>query len=250
MYCRTLSLVGLSLVASLAPAFASGASSLHQPFDEILKARVTDGQVDYPGIAAEPKFAVYLESLKNTDAGSIATREEQLAFWINAYNALVIQGILAGRSPASFFGRIEFFKGAEYDVGGRRIDLYDLEHDVIRPYGEPRIHFAIVCASRSCPKLRSEAYDSARLDAQLDEQARAFINDPKRNQTDPVAQTARLSMIFDWFREDFDKHAGSVARYLAPYLEDKAAAAGFAADDWRIDYLDYDWNLNGVPPRR
>ncbi|MGQ0657482.1 MAG: DUF547 domain-containing protein [Chromatiales bacterium] len=238
----------LLLVLLNSPVWAS--SSLHQTFDELLKARVTNGQVDYPGIATDPRFADYLETLKTVDATTLRTREERLAFWINAYNALVIQGILAGGSPSSFFGRIGFFKTADYEVGGRRIDLYDLEHEIIRPLGEPRIHFAIVCASRSCPKLRSEAYDTARLDQQLDDQAREFINNPERNRFDAARRTARLSMIFEWFKEDFEKQAGSVPRYIAPYLNDRSLASEFGAGSYKIEYLEYDWNLNGLPPRR
>ena len=226
------------------------AASVHRAFDEVLKAHVTDGQVDYPGIAADPQFKEYLETLKAFDVNTLETREKQLAFWINAYNALVIQGILEGRSPSSFFGRVEFFKTSEYEVGGRKIDLYDLEHEIIRPLGEPRIHFAINCASRSCPKLRAEAYESTRLDQQLDDQARMFINDPKRNQFDAERKTARLSMIFDWFKEDFEKHSGSVPRYIAGYLGDQAVATEFANGSYQIEHLQYDWDLNGLPPPR
>jgi len=144
---------------------------------------------------------------------------------------------------------VRYFKLQDWPLGGRKISLYDLEHRVLRPLGEPRIHFAIICASRSCPFLRSEAYSAARLDAQLDEQARQFVNDPFRNRFDKATKTAHLSEIFKWFEEDF-QGAGSVQKYIARYIADPEVARDLAQDGYKIQYVDYDWNLNGNPPRR
>ena len=217
-------------------------------FDQVLRAHVTDGRVDYPAIKRDPRFSGYLAALRETDADALATRQEKLAFWINAYNALAIKGILDGLSPASLFGRLKYFKLAKYDAGGKHINLYDLEREVIIPFGDPRIHFAIVCASRSCPKLRSEAYAAGRLDEQLNDNARGFINDAARNRFDVENKTAALSRIFDWFDDDFEQQAGSVQRYLGEYLEDPAAREAADRENFRIHYLKYDWNLNGIAP--
>lgn len=89
-------------------------------------------------------------------------RAEKLAFWINAYNALAIKGTLDGSSPRSFFGKAKFFYTDKYQAGGVKTNLYDLEHEILLPLDDARVHFAIVCASRSCPKLRSEAYTVGR----------------------------------------------------------------------------------------
>lgn len=220
---------------------------MHKTLDEVLKAHVSDGWVDYNGVAADRRFADYVMDLERVDAQKLATRDERLAFWINAYNALAIQGILRGSSPKSFFGKIGFFYNDKYRVGGAVTNLYDLEHEILRPLGEPRIHFAIVCASKSCPVLRAEAFVSDRLDSQLDDSARRFINDPARNRFDREKKLAHLSKIFDWFDKDFVLHSDSVSRYVARYVNDPMLAQELTAGNYKIKYLDYLWDLNGAP---
>lgn len=217
-------------------------------FDALLRANVRAGVVNYPGFQESPSFGAYVADLAKP--ARFAGRNDELAYFINAYNALAIAGILEGLSPATLLGRARYFKFREWPLAGRDISLYDLEHKVIRPLGEPRIHFAIICASRSCPFLRSEAYTAASLDAQLDEQARQFVNDPFRNRFDKATRTAHLSEIFKWFDEDFRASAGSTQRYIARYVADAEVAQGLATDAYRIEWIDYDWNLNGTPPRR
>ncbi len=134
-------------------------------------------------------------------------------------------------------------------MGGERIDLYDLEREIILPLGEPRIHFAIVCASFSRPPLRPEAYPAERLPAQLEANTRRFINDPTRNRFDRNEKIAYLSKIFDWFPEDFERQAGSVLGFVAGYVNDPELAAALASGEYRIEYLKYDWSLNGTPPK-
>lgn len=226
----------------------SSASTIHDTFDQVLMVHVTEGHVDYAGIKSDPRFFRYLETLKSTNPDTFATEEEKLAFWINAYNALAIKGILDGLSPSSFFGRVSYFKTTDYEAGGRKMNLYDLERDVIIPFDEPRIHFAIVCASISCPKLRSEAYIADKLDQQLNDNAIAFINNPGKNALSPDRKTIEVSKIFDWFKKDFDKHSGSVQKYIAQFVVDGELAEALAKESYRIKYLKYDWNLNGNPP--
>lgn len=235
----------LGLLWTLAPP-ARGAE-LHEPFHRVLVDHVDNGRVDYADIARDPRFDEYLSALASTDPG-LNGRDERLAYWINAYNAFAIEGILDGASPSSFFGRIGYFRTRSYTAGGERINLYDLEHDVLIPVGEPRIHFAIVCASMSCPELRSEAYTAAKLDSQLDTQARNFINDETKNRFDREAKVAHLSKIFDWFEEDFVEHSGSVLDYVARYVNDPRLAKELESGTYVVRYLDYDWSLNGIPP--
>jgi hypothetical protein len=221
----------------------------HKAFHEVLQAHVREGQVDYPAIQASEPFRRYLDQLDHVDPG-LLSREARLAFWINAYNAFAIQGILDGLTPAPYLGWYRFFKGRTYRVGGQRLTLSDLEHEILRPqFGDPRVHFAIVCASASCPRLQSWAFEAEQIDRQLDHVARAFINDPTRNRFDRESKTARLSMIFKWFEEDFAHAAGSVQAYLARYVDDADVARDLSGSDFHIEYLDYDWSLNGPAPK-
>jgi hypothetical protein len=237
--------VALIAAAALnAPAPAAGADPAQ--FDALLRAHVNAGHVDYPAFQNAPTFRTYVADLATPVR--LANRAEELAFYINAYNALAIAGILDGLSPSSAIGRQRFFRFRDWPLAGRSVTLHDLEHKLLRPLGEPRIHFAIICASRSCPFLRSEAYVASRLDAQLDAQVRAFVNDPFRNRFDKATKTAQLSEIFKWFDEDF-RTAGSVQKFIARYVADPDVARELAADGYRIEWIAYDWSLNGTPPR-
>jgi hypothetical protein len=222
----------------------------HALFKQVLESHVRDGVVDYPAIQADGRLVAYLAQLERVAPQGFATRNQQLAFWINAYNAFAIKGILDHYSPATYLGRYRYFIGRDYRVGGATINLYDLERQVlIKQFQEPLIHFAIVCASASCPKLPPWAYQPNRLDRQLDVSARAFINDPTRNRFDRKQKIASLSKIFDWFERDFSAAAGSVLAYVARYVDDPALAKELAQPGYRVEFLDYDWSLNGIPPK-
>ena len=245
---KMLSLLGLICLGTALSLNARAESFSHQSFDRVLAENVKDGVVDYPGIAKDARFAGYLKDIADFDPDQLPTVSARLAFWINAYNALAIQGILNGLSPETWIGKYRYFKRAKYRVGGRDIDLYALEHDVILPYGEPRAHFALVWASASCPKLATEAYIGEKLDMQLDRQAREFINDPTRNRFDPAQKTAHLSKIFDWFENEFKSEEGSVPAYVSQYVEDRELAQALKDGKWRVAYQNYDWGLNGRAP--
>lgn len=231
-----------------APAGAVGEA--RDAFAGLLRDHVSAaGAVNYPGIKADPRLAEYLDYLAAADPDSFATDQERLAFWINAYNALAIKGVLDGLSPDGLFARVIFFRTTDYTLAGRQISLYDLERDIIIPFNEPRIHFAINCASASCPILGAAPYVADQLEPQLEAATRAFINDPAKNRFDLAANTASISKIFDWFQADFERAAGSVQKYLASYVADPEAAARLARDGFEVRYLDYDWSLNGAPVR-
>ncbi len=222
----------------------------HRLLNDLLQTSVRDGFVNYPEIQSDQRFAAYLALLNRVNPSALSSEGDQLAFWINAYNACAIQGILDGYSPKPYVGWYRFFKLRTYGIGGARLNLSDLEHEILRKqFHEPRIHFAIVCASSSCPKLPSWAYEGARLDQQLDQSARAFINDPTRNRFDRELRIAYLSKIFDWFEEDFSKIAGSVLQFVAHFVSDADLARDLTAGVYRIAYLEYDWNLNGPMPK-
>lgn len=242
-------LAGLVLCVALPLAAGSAVAQGidHAPFDALLRQHVRNGDVDYRGFQDSAAFKAYLAAL--AAPARLETRAERLAYHINAYNAFAIQGILDGLSPSSLLGRVRYFRLREWPLDGRRITLQGLEHEVLRPMGEPRIHFAIACASKSCPPLRQEAYVSAKLDTQLDDQARLFINDPFRNRYDKASRIAELSEIFRWFGEDF-RGAGSVQKYISRHVADADVAAALARDAYLVEWITYDWTLNGTPPRR
>ena len=222
----------------------------HQAWDRIIQAHVRDGQVDYPGIEADGTLDGYVRALNRIDPTRLAKRQDQLAFWINAYNAFAVQGILDHYSPMTLWGRYRYFIGRDYQVGGTTINLYDLERQVlIEQFHEPLMHFAIVCASASCPKLQPWAYRPEQLDRQLVQVAKAFINDPTRNRFDRNQKVASLSMIFKWYESDFAGAAGSVLAYIARYVDDPELAEELTQPGYRIEYFDYDWSLNGIQPK-
>jgi len=225
-----------------APVFAQPDYSM---LDDLLLSHVQDGFVDYDGIALDPRLDNFIDQLASTAPAALASTAEQKAFYINAYNAIAIRGILDGQSPDSFFGRSRFFKRMRVDVLGESLSLEDIEHGRLRPMGDSRIHFAIVCASLSCPRLASRAYLPATLDAQLDAAAEQFLSDPTRNVFDSNRRVAYVSKIFDWFEEDFVANAGSLQNYLARYVTDQTNARLLRADRFDLKFRDYDWSLNG-----
>ncbi|MCC7542186.1 MAG: DUF547 domain-containing protein, partial [Deltaproteobacteria bacterium] len=179
----------------------------HAEWTALLRQHVHDGRVDYRGFAARgPALDSYLRTLESACRGGYATwsQPERLAYWINVYNAYTVRLVLdhypidsirsIGVLPLAAFR--ETFIPLE-GLRGHRLSLNDVEHDILRgEFADPRIHFAIVCASRSCPALRSEAYRAANLDRQLDEAARAFMRDRTKNHFDSASRTLHLSSIF------------------------------------------------------
>lgn len=229
----------------------------HSAWSALLTRYVREGVVDYAGLKRSGLAALddYLGSLQSVCPGHYDrwTREQQLAFWINAYNAYTVKLILE-HYPLKSIRSIGLLPGAAFRerfipleaLRGKVLSLNDLEHEILRKdFSEPRIHFAIVCASRSCPELRSEAYRAKILDAQLTQAARRFIADPSKNRFDAGARTLKLSSIFDWFREDFERSFKTLPAFIANYSEPALAAALASGQQPRLEFLDYDWSLNG-----
>jgi hypothetical protein len=241
-----MSLIARLLLACLASANVARADDLHAPLDALLPTYVdAQGRVAYRDLAVRGAAGLdaYLQALAVADPSTLP-QADQIAFWLNAYNARALRGVLDGYSGEGVFARKRFFSFYSFPLAGRTRTLDEIENDILRKhFAEPRIHFALVCASTSCPILRREAYRGARLDAQLDEQARGFLGDPGRNQFGP-GETLRLSMIFKWFQADFDKAAGSVATFVTRWAPAPLPAAP------QIEYLDYDWTLNAQAGQR
>ncbi len=212
---------------------------------------VDSGFVDYDAWTANPddvaKLQGFIDEMASYDVGDL-TGDEELAFWINAYNAITLNEVLK-RYPLEtvrpkFLGipATAFFTKKEHTINGEAYSLDDIENNVLRKLGEPRIHFAINCASTSCPVLRPEAYRAEVLGEQLDEQAIKFIGDPDRNRFDAETNQASLSQIFEWFRKDFDA-VGGVPSYLAQFATGDAKTV-LESDQLNIEYITYNWALN------
>ncbi|MBJ6110615.1 DUF547 domain-containing protein [Hymenobacter sp. BT523] len=230
------------------PVIAAPAAVDHSAFDKLLKKHVNaKGLVDYKGFKAdETAFNQYLDLLSKNAPASSWSKQEQMAFWINAYNAYTIRLILDHYPVESIKDigskikipfvttpwAIKFFS-----IGGEKMSLDNIEHGTLRKkYDDPRIHFALVCASMSCPRLRNEAYTAARLDSQLDDQGRDFLNNPAKNKTGK--SSAQLSKYFDWYKGDWTKNGQSVAKWVNKYATTKID------EKTPISYLDYNWKLN------
>lgn len=223
-------------------------SSAHSTFDSILKATVKDGLIDYTRIRKEflRQLETYLESLAKVDVPKLP-RPEQFATYINLYNATMIRAVLertdgnADWTPEA--ADFAVFKEPVVHLITGHVTLNDLENKILRAgFKDMRVHVALVCGARSCPPLLSRAYEADDLESILDSNLRAFLHDTTRNQVDAENKTVRLSKLFEWYAEDFGGEAG-VRKLLASHL-------GAAVGTYRIEYLDYSWNLNAQADRR
>ncbi len=208
------------------------------------------GMVDYRGWKASAsslkQLDAYLDHLA-TASLTEATKSEHLAFWINAYNAVTIKGILREYPTSSIRNHTaklwgyNIWKNLKLRVDGKLFSLDDIEHKVLRKIGEPRIHFAIVCASIGCPKLLNSAYEPEAIDQQLTQSARDFFVDPEKFKWS--GKTFQVSPIMNWFGEDFGSTTDKQMKAVAPFLP-KDAQSVANAGGVSIRYLGYDWGLN------
>ncbi len=250
-YLATILASGLLALLALTPTHASDAL-----FTELLRAHVSNGAVHYAALKADPRLNAVIAYYSSVDHAKL-TGNARMAFFINVYNAVTLKVVCdnlplksirdIGASPS---------KGASTDVWdkplanlkGQSMSLNDIEHKILRPMADPRIHFALVCAAKSCPPLRAEAYLPDRLDRQLNEQGKLFLANRQWNTFDATEKSAKLSMIFSWFASDFGPTTADVLRALAPFLP--AAQSGDVsrnAASYTVSYRDYDWALNAAP---
>ncbi|WP_291867063.1 DUF547 domain-containing protein [Maribacter sp.] len=211
--------------------------NLHANWDSLLKIYVDDdGNVDYKNLkSCSPKIISYLETLANNAPTSDWSKNEKLAFYINLYNAATVKLILDNYPLKSIKNISRPWDKEWITIGNKVLSLGDIEHKILRKMQEPRIHFAINCASYSCPQLKNEAFVSSKVDSQLDEATRNFINDPKRNKITP--KEVELSEIFKWFKKDFT-NKGTLIDFIKPYTLIKITK------QTHINYITYNWSLN------
>ena len=216
-------------------------------WNELLNKHVKEsGRVDYKGFMADfDKFNSVLSLMQNNHPNEKNwSKDEQLAFWINTYNAFTVkvildnypvEGIKKIKSGVPFINSVWDVKNI--DIETATYSLNQIEHGILRPtFEEPRIHFAVNCASISCPNLLREAYFPDQIDTQLDKAAKDFLYDSSKNEID--GDKLKVSKIFNWYKSDFTKN-GSLNQYLQQYIDADISSK-------KIGYTDYDWNLNDV----
>lgn len=252
-------LSGLPLDASPAP--APGASFSYSDWNLVLEKFVDEkGRVDYEALAKDraalDRFVAAVERTSpDSEPALFPTRNDQLAYYLNAYNAWVFRGVLA-RGPekesvwkGGLVSGYSFFVGMDIVLGGVKTNLKKLEDKTVRArFADPRIHAALNCASRGCPRLPRKAFEPATLDAELDAAMREFVSEERSVSVDTAARRVTLSKIFDWFEGDFlafEKTQGHADPNLVDYVNRYRAADAQVPRDFRVRFAEYDKGLNG-----
>lgn len=256
--------------APLPPGFPDDGFS-HAAFERLLARYVdSDGNVDYRSWHASADDVAALDAYlaavaafsPDATPARFAGEQEELAYWLYAYNAYVIRGVLAHwpigsvtdvRAPVEAVRGLGFFYRNRYVFGGEPLSLYAVENRIIRRrYQDPRIHFVLNCGSGGCPLMRSELPDGRELEALLEKSANDFINDERNVAVDHDARVVRLSPIFKWYRKDFlnalraagQPASGGLRVYLARHARDELRRSLEKAADYEQSFNDFDWSLN------
>lgn len=231
-------------------ASASGFDASHKLYARVLKDRVRHGLVDYAGLKSDVRLDRYLDQISSVTRSDFDgwPEEEQLACLINLYNAVTLK-LIADHYPVPSIKKIGgTFESSPWDqplvrLFGTVTTLNELEETLRRDYDDPRMHFALVRAALGSAPLRGEPYVGAKLDRQLDDQARKFLSSPARNRIDRERRILFLSPIFHWYKDDFERKSDSVLSFIEPYLPPEVAKDA-AHGRYSIKYQPFDWNLN------
>lgn len=245
-----------------ATAPAAGLDPKHAVWTEVLAKHVKGDDFDYAALQKDrAKLDAYVASLEAVKPEELAAwdKKQAYAFWINVYNAYTVKRVVDGY-PVKSIRELGDEKLSVWDrdliplgklapeLRKEKLTLNDVENKILRPkFKDARVHAAINCAAKGCPALRAEAFTAEKLDAQLDEQVKAWLGDPKRNRFDKAAGKLEISKVFEWFAEDFQKESGSAQAWIAKFRpQDK---------DWldtkkklTVTYVEYDWALNDAKP--
>ena len=260
-------------VDSPLPADFPSAGFSHKAFEQLLQQFVRDGNVDYGAwhadAAAMQKFNSYIAALAAYSPENAPQRftepGDKKAFWLYAYNALVIKAVLDRwpldsvtdvRAPLEFVKGYGFFYQLQFVVGGKTYNLYDIEHDkVLAGWSDPRAHFVLNCASSSCPVIRPELPTGPDLEPFLDEATKKFISNPKNVEIDHAKKEVRLSKIFQWYESDFINDlrrrslpsSNGIIDYLIAVAPEAMKSDLHSATDYTIKYNAYNWGINRAP---
>lgn len=242
-------LVSLLLVPALLWSSGALAQDYMAPYGSLLSAYVKPGKqggiegmmVNYAGWSKDSRHTQAMEKITGATPETLHDRQALMAFWINAYNLLTIDLIVKNQEKESIKNLGSLFtspwKKHEWQIGGKNYTLDEIEHEILRPMGDPRIHMAINCASLSCPDLRPEPYIAEKLDSQLDEQVANFLKNKQKGMRQNGSM-AEVSSIFKWFGEDFGVEKGVVA-FINKHRQSATPVKEISS------YMDYNWQLNG-----
>ncbi|MCD4779740.1 MAG: DUF547 domain-containing protein [Candidatus Omnitrophica bacterium] len=226
-------------------------------YNQVLEEFVTGGLVDYKGLKNDKRLEKYMEHLSNVNP-YILDENEQLAFWINTYNAFTLK-LIKDAYPVKSINDLStggpvfdpvikqtVLDKFKFKIDNKKYSLNQIKHQIIRKrFNEPRIHFALVCAAKSCPPLRSEAYQADKLNEQLSDQAFRFLNDPSQNGIDLNNKEIYLSGILKWYMIDSARDKYGLVKYVLPYWPiNMRQAVGVDVRSWTIRFVEYDWALN------
>ena len=226
----------------------SGDSFSHDLFDQVLQEHVDEaGRVNYTKLTANPKkLEAYLDLLAFANPEELSYNE-RLTFWINAYNALVIKGVV-NHYPITSVRKVKLFNGffsrLKFQVANKMYSMDQIEHGIIRTeFVDPRVHFVLVCASSSCPPLENRAVTAETIEERLETATFNFIRNPEQVRIDRAKRHLYLSKIFKWYDDDFTEGYDGVTDFLSDYLTPEDAEF-LASTKVKLRYLDYDWTLN------
>jgi hypothetical protein len=246
-----LGLLSLISIATPAPALDAATKALSIAQWETLWTKVLirhvdeSGRIDFDALSMNhadlDRVVAFIAAVDpDSQPQLFPDKPSRLAFYINAYNALAMYGVVAAGVPESLRGltKFTFFYLRTFTIGGKSISLYKFENDVIRPLGEERVHFALNCMVVSCPRLPRDAFSAATLEGQLDAAARMFIGENRNVWIDHGKREVWLSAIFDFYTQDFLAHAPSLFDYINRYR------AAQVPGDFKVYFLEYRWTVN------
>jgi hypothetical protein len=233
------------LVTAISVLFAAAAQAQNwmEPYNRLLGKYVTAGGVKYSewksNAADMQSIQAVVDGIAKKGISGLDKRQ-QVAFYLNAYNAWILHEAL-GKYPTNSVkdALFTFFTSKRITVAGQQTSFKALEDNVIRKLGEPRVHFALNCASRSCPPLNREAFAGDKLDGQLEKLAKGYVYSDRGVRYNAAGKSADLSKIFDWYKDDFKGEGGTLA-----FINKRRSSA--IPNDAKISFQDYDWGLNEV----
>ena len=249
MFSLALSFVFVSACAVNVPAPKTGATAPaadpQTAWSNVLSKYVDpNGKIDFLGLSKDRSdldaYVAWIGSVSPAKTpASFPTKDAKLAYYINAYNALAMYNVLESGMPKDLNAvKVRFFYRNKLALGGEKMSLYDLENKIIRPMGDPRVHFALNCMVRGCPRLPREAFRADQLDMELEATAQYFLNEDRNVQVDASKETVRFSEILKFYTDDFLKKAPSLAAYANKYRESKIP------ETYKVEFIPYDWTLN------